>query len=123
MMIGEVSKQFDITEDTLRYYEKIGLIRDVKRKNGIRSYDENDIKTIEFIICMRSAGLSIEFLSQYLTLLRSGDETTDERKNLLIEQRKLLIDRISDMNKTLKRLDYKIEIYDEMMKTVHKDFK
>ena len=123
MMIGEVSKQFDITEDTLRYYEKIGLIRDVKRKNGIRSYDENDILTIEFIICMRSAGLSIDFLSQYLTLLRSGDETIDERKNLLIEQRKLLIDRISDMNKTLKRLDYKIEIYDEMMKTVHKDFK
>ena len=90
MMIGEVSKQFDITEDTLRYYEKIGLIRDVKRQNGIRSYDENDILTIEFIICMRSAGLSIEFLSQYLTLLRSGDETIDERKNLLIEQRKLL---------------------------------
>jgi DNA-binding transcriptional MerR regulator len=123
MMIGEVSKQFDITEDTLRYYEKIGLIRDVKRQNGIRSYDENDILTIEFIICMRSAGLSIEFLSQYLTLLRSGDETIDERKNLLIEQRKLLLDRISDMNKTLERLDYKIEIYDEMMKTVHKDFK
>lgn len=123
MTIGEVSKKFNITEDTLRYYEKIGLIRDVKRKNGIRSYDENDILTIEFIICMRSAGLSIEFLSQYLTLLRSGDETIDERKNLLIEQRKLLIDRISDMNKTLERLDYKIEIYDEMMKTVHKDFK
>lgn len=123
MTIGEVSKQFDITEDTLRYYEKIGLIRDVKRKNGIRSYDENDILTIEFIICMRSAGLSIEFLSQYLTLLRSGDETIDERKNLLIEQRRLLLDRISDMNKTLERLDYKIEIYDEMMKTVHKDFK
>ena len=123
MTIGEVSKKFNITEDTLRYYEKIGLIRDVKRKNGIRSYDENDILTIEFIICMRSAGLSIEFLSQYLTLLRSGDETIDERKNLLIEQRKLLIDRISDMNKTLERLDYKIEIYDELMKTVHKDFK
>jgi len=123
MTIGEVSKQFDITEDTLRYYEKIGLIRDVKRKNGIRSYDEIDILTIEFIKCMRSAGLSIEFLSQYLTLLRSGDETIIERKNLLIEQRKLLIDRISDMNKTLERLDYKIEIYDEMMKTVHKDFK
>ena len=123
MMIGEVSKQFDITEDTLRYYEKIGLIRDVKRKNGIRSYDENDILTIEFIICMRSAGLSIEFLSQYLTLLRSGDETINKRKNLLIKQRKLLLDRISDMNKTLERLDYKIEIYDVMMKTVHKDFK
>ena len=123
MTIGEVSKKFDITEDTLRYYEKIGLIRDVKRKNGIRSYNENDILTIEFIICMRSAGLSIEFLSQYLTLLRSGDETINERKNLLIEQRKLLIDRISDMNKTLERLDYKIEIYDEMMKTVHKDCK
>ena len=123
MTIGEVSKQFDITEDTLRYYEKIGLIRDVKRKNGIRSYDENDIFTIEFIKCMRSAGLSIEFLSQYLTLLRSGDETINKRKNLLIKQRKLLLDRISDMNKTLERLDYKIEIYDEMMKTVHKDFK
>ena len=61
MKIKEVSEQYDITPDTLRYYERIGLIRNVPRdKNGIRNYSEENCNTIAFIKCMRSGNVSIE---------------------------------------------------------------
>ena len=61
MTISEVSKKYNITADTIRYYEKEGLIPTVPRnKNGIRDFDENSCGWIEFIKCMRSAGLEIE---------------------------------------------------------------
>ncbi len=81
MTIKEVSKQFNISSDTLRYYEKIGLIPPVKRnKGGIRNYEETDIKWIEFIKCMRSAGLTIEVLIEYVELCMQGNKTIEARK-------------------------------------------
>lgn len=65
MTISEVSKKYNITADTIRYYEKEGLIPTVPRnKNGIRDFDENSCGWIEFIKCMRSAGLEIETLKK-----------------------------------------------------------
>jgi len=112
MTITEVSKKFDLTQDTLRYYERIGLIPEVNRnKSGIRDYTEEDCRWVEFVKCMRSAGLPIEVLIEYVTLFQQGYETADARKELLIEQRKELIEKMEEMKKTLKRLDYKIERY------------
>lgn len=112
MMIAEVSEKFDISQDTLRYYERIGLIPRVNRnKSGIRDFTEEDCRWVEFIKCMRSAGLPIEVLIEYVGLFQQGDETTAARKELLIEQRKQLIIRMEDMKKTLERLDYKIARY------------
>lgn len=120
MTIAEVSKKFDISQDTLRYYERIGLLHHVNRnKSGIRNYTEEDCKWVEFIKCMRSAGLSIEVLIEYVALFQQGDETIETRKELLIEQRKQLITRLEDMKKTLERLDYKIERYGHL--TVKKE--
>lgn len=69
MKIKEVSEQYDITPDTLRYYERIGLIRNVPRdKNGIRNYSEENCNTIAFIKCMRSGNVSIEGLTEYIEL-------------------------------------------------------
>ena len=116
MTISEVSKKFDITPDTLRYYERIGLIPPVPRnKSGLRDYDDESCRWIEFIKCMRSAGLPIEALSEYVSLFRQGDETIDERRKLLIRERDILAQRISDMRDTLKRLDYKISFYERTM--------
>lgn len=71
MTIAEVSKKYKITQDTIRYYEKIGLIPHVPRsKSGIRDFDENSCNWIEFIKCMRSAGLSIDVLTQYISLFK-----------------------------------------------------
>ena len=114
MMIAEVSNKFDLSQDTLRYYERIGLIPGVNRnKSGIRDYTEEDCRWIEFIKCMRNAGLPIEVLIEYVGLFQQGDATIEARKELLTEQRNQLIARIEDMQKTLERLNYKIERYEQ----------
>ena len=113
MKIAEVSERYSISSDTLRYYERIGLIPPVNRNGGgIRDYSEIDIKRVEFIKCMRSAGLPIETLIEYVALVQQGDKTIEARKEILIEQRELLAARIADMQKTLDILDHKIEVYE-----------
>lgn len=113
MTIAEISKKYNLSQDTLRYYERIGLIPVINRnKSGIRAYTEEDCRWIEFIKCMRSAGLPLEVLIEYVTLFAKGDETIPARKELLNHQREQLAARMEDMKKTLERLDYKIESYE-----------
>jgi DNA-binding transcriptional MerR regulator len=124
MTIAEVSEKFDLSQDTLRYYERIGLIPRVNRnKSGVRNYTEEDCKWIEFIKCMRGAGLPVEVLIEYVGLFQQGDETLEARKELLIEQRNQLIMRIEEMKKTLERLNYKIERYEQAIVTKEKTLK
>ena len=123
MKVSEVSKKYDISADTLRYYEKIGLIKNVPRnKSGIRDYDENALKRIEFIKCMRSAGVEIAILIKYMNLLEQGKKTVLERKNLLSEQKNKLLEKQKSISSTLDRLDYKISLYDEIIEGKRKDF-
>jgi DNA-binding transcriptional MerR regulator len=113
MKIAEVSQQYDISTDTLRYYERVGLIPPVNRNgSGIRDYNELDLRRVDFIKCMRSAGLPIEVLIDYVALVQRGDETIDARKEILKEQRELLLTRMQEMQKTLDILDHKIEVYE-----------
>ncbi len=113
MKIAEVSERFGISPDALRYYERIGLIQTVTRnKSGIRDYCEKDLKRVEFIKCMRSAGLPIEVLIEYVGLVQQGDRTIEARKEILKEQREQLATRIKEMQKTLDLLDHKIDVYE-----------
>jgi len=124
MLISEVSKMYELSADTLRYYERVGLIPAVNRnKSGIRDYTEEDCRWVEFVKCMRGAGLPIEVLIEYVSLFQQGDETIEARKVLLAEQRKQLIEKMEDMKKTLERLDYKIERYNQSVVTREKDLK
>ena len=117
MTIKEVSEMFDLSADTLRYYEKIGLIDDVERTSaGIRNYKDKDIQRIHFIKCMRNAGLSIERLKRYLDLFVEGEDTVTERKEILLSQREELITKIQELEDTLNYLDYKINNYDCIIK-------
>lgn len=114
MTIAEVSKKYDISADTLRYYERIGLIPPVPRtKSGIRDYDEVSCGWIELMKCMRAAGVQIEALIEYVALFQQGDSTVDARKAILIEQRDQLIERMEDMQRSLDRLNDKIERYEQ----------
>lgn len=111
MKIAEVSKQYDISADTLRYYERIGLMRHVRRtESGIRDYTEQDCARIQFIKCMRGAGMSIE------SLIEEGDSTIKQRISLLEEQRDLMRTRVAEMQAGVDRLDYKIANYEKVMK-------
>ena len=113
MKIAEVSERYGISIDTLRYYERIGLIPPVHRNgSGIRDYDELDLRRVDFIKCMRNAGLPVEVLIDYIALVQQGDTTIEARKEILIEQRDLLAARMQEMQKTLDLLNHKIEIYE-----------
>lgn len=123
MQIAEVCRKYNITADTIRYYEKIGLLPKIPRtKNGIRDFDEESCKWIEFIKCMRNAGMEIEILLEYVNLFKKGKSTVQERRNLLEEQRKKLIEKQNNINATIKRLDYKLELYDDIISGKRKDF-
>ena len=114
MKIAEVSEQYGISLDTLRYYERIGLIPPVTRnESGIRDYKELDVRRVEFVKCMRSAGLPIEVLIEYIGLVQRGDQTIEARKDILAEQRELLVSRMNQMQKTMDILDHKIEVYEK----------
>ena len=121
MTIAEVSKKYEITPDTLRYYERIGLIPPVPRtSSGIRNYDKESCGWIELMKCMRKAGVQVEALIEYVDLFRRGDSPIDARKALLIEQRSRLQERMADMQASLERLNDKIDRYEQGLMTAEK---
>lgn len=116
MTIAEVGKAYGLTADTLRYYERVGLLPPIRRtEGGIRDYSEADCRWVEYIKCMRSAGVAIETLIEYVKLFSKGAETIPARKALLLEQRRRIVERIDELNDTLAKLDWKLDGYEERM--------
>lgn len=112
MTIKEVSKMYNLSPDTLRFYEKKGLIGPVKKTSGgIRDYEEDDLKRIEFIKCMRSAEIPVIVLKEYVDLFSAGYETIKERRELLEEQKRILEDKIAKMQEAYEKLNKKIDMY------------
>ena len=122
MTIAEVSKKVNLSADTLRYYERIGLIPEVNRKeSGIRNYTEEDLGWIEFSKCMRNAGMSIEALIEYIKLYKKGDVTLEARKQLLISQKDVIKERLEEIQNTFDRINYKIKNYEKLLVEREKD--
>ena len=118
MTIKEVSEHFGISQDTLRYYERVKMIPKVTRTSGgIRDYQEEDLKWVELALCMRSAGLPIEVMIEYLDLYQKGDETIPALLELLSNQMEVLQEQKKQLEATMNRLAYKISKYEEAMKT------
>ena len=114
MKISDMSEQSGLPVDTLRYYEKVGLLPPVNRTDGgIRDYGELDVKRIDFIKCMRTAGLPIDVLLEYFALVEQGDKTIKARKEILQKQRAQLVIRMAEMQETLDLLNHKIEAYEK----------
>ena len=118
MTIKEVCEKYDITPDTLRYYERVGVIPEVSRtKGGIRDYSEEDIKWVENAVCMRSAGVPVEMLIEYVKLFQEGDSTITARRDLLMEARAEVQKNLDKYQATMDKLNYKISRYEEAVKT------
>lgn len=116
MTIGDVSKKYDITIETLRYYERIELIPKIKRsKGGIREYSTYDCEWIYFVKCMRDSGMPIEALIKYVSLFNEGDSTRNIRKEMLIEQKTAIYKKMDALQEIADKLDRKIERYDQEM--------
>ena len=116
--IHELSGLFGLCPDTLRYYERIGMIPEVTRTaGGIRDYQESDLGWVELVICMRKAGLPVEALIEYVKLYQEGDETFEARLQLLSEEREKLEEQKARIESAINRLNYKISKYEEAVKT------
>lgn len=120
MRIQEVAQSFQISVDTLRYYEKIGLIDEVQKVNGIRSYQEKDIDRIKFIKCMKKSGMSLENISRYFNLYNRGETTLDERLDLLEEQKMKALEEQNELQKSIDYLEFKIDLTKQNLKKFKK---
>ncbi|MBQ2667715.1 MAG: MerR family transcriptional regulator [Clostridia bacterium] len=113
MTIREVSEQYGVTPDTLRYYEKMGMIPPVTRNaSGIRDYTEEDLRWVQLAKCMRASGLSVEAMVQYVRLFQQGDATIPARLELLLSQKAELLEKREKIDAALNWLEKKIERYE-----------
>jgi DNA-binding transcriptional MerR regulator len=118
MTIKEVCSKFNVSSDTLRYYERVGVIPEVHRTSGgIRDYTEDDIKWVEMAVCFRNAEMPIELLTEYVRLFQEGDSTLEARCNLLKEARKRIVEKRRKYDIALERMEYKIQKYEDAVQT------
>ena len=116
MNIKKVSEVTGISADTIRYYERIGLIPRVSRnQSGIRDFTEREIGLLEFVRCFRKAGVSVEALIDYVALLEEGEGTEEARLAILKEQAEKLDARLAELQAARERLAYKIDNYQELI--------
>lgn len=118
MTIKQVCQRYGLTQDTLRYYEKIGVIPPVHRSaSGIRDYDEHDLGWVENAVCLRSAGVPVESIAEYVKLYQAGDETFAARRDLLSHVLADLTEQRSQLDATIQKLTYKVSRYEAAVRT------
>ncbi|MFP3125993.1 MerR family transcriptional regulator [Ectobacillus funiculus] len=116
MNITEVSKLKNVSADTLRWYERVGLIPPVPRTSGgKRDYGEAELQWIDLIVCLRAAGIPVESLIEYNRLFFEGNHTVEARKELLIEARDNLRMKLEEIQYSLTKLEGKIKNYDKWL--------
>lgn len=113
--IGQMSEKIGLSIDTLRYYEKEGLIIPKRDSNNRRVFDETDIKWIEFIKRLKETGMRLADIKTYAKLREQGEETIEERLVLLTQQTSVLLDKQQELANNLAFLDKKIALYQEML--------
>ena len=117
--IKQFAKETGVSEYTLRFYEKEGVLPFVERnKNGNRIYDEQNFEWIYFIISLRETGMPLSEIKRYAELFKQGDSTISERKQMMLEHKKKAEEQLTQILKHLERINYKLALYDVMEKTV-----
>lgn len=114
--ISQVAQMMGVTPSTLRYYDKEGLLPNVKRVNGIRVFEDADFPWLRILNCLKGTGMPIRQIKKYVDLCAAGDATLEQRYAIIKEQRQHVIDQIEQLNFYLKELDYKDWYYQEAIK-------
>lgn len=118
MTIREIAAKTNMSTDTLRYYERIGLLPPVPRNAaGIRNYDEYFVNFINFIKKLKASGMSLEHIIDYIRLAEMGDATIQERKKLLAEAREMLSEKIHDLQLAVQEADYQLNNYENLLQS------
>ena len=114
--ISQVAQMMGVTPSTLRYYDKEGLLPNVKRVNGIRVFEDADFPWLRILNCLKGTGMPIRQIKKYVDLCAAGDATLEQRYAIITEQRQHVLDQIEQLNFYLKELDYKDWYYQEAIK-------
>ena len=114
--ISEVAKMMGVNPSTLRYYDKEELLPDVKRVNGIRIFEDKDFGWLRVLNCLKNTGMPIRKIKRYVELAKYGDETLEERYELIKEQRQSVLQQIEQLQYYLQELDYKDWYYQTAIK-------
>lgn len=111
--IGEMAKLLKVPPSTLRFYDKMGLIPFVERsESGVRVFSEKDYEGLKIIECLKKTGMSIKDIKKFVDMVMLGDETIDERLELMKAQQKNVKRKIEEFNEMLEILDYKCWFYE-----------
>ncbi len=114
--IGEISKKFNLNISTIRYYDKEGLFPNIKRKNGIRKFDNSDVESILVIECLKKTGMKLKEIKKFLDWCTQGDSTLNNRLKMFIEQKNKTLSQIDELKKALNLINYKCWYYEEAVK-------
>jgi DNA-binding transcriptional MerR regulator len=114
--IQDAAAETGVSRDTLRYYEKIGILPGIARsQSGHRRFSDNDMGWIKLVQCLRATGMPIEDLHAYAELMQQGDSTAGERLRILEEHRRRIKADMAELEIALDLVDRKIAGYDEVL--------
>ena len=112
--IGEAAERTGLSTYTLRYYDKEGLLPFVGRtETGIRNFSESDLEWLGLICCLKNTGMSIHDIRIFMQWCAQGDSTLEQRRQMFLDRRKAVEQQIADLQKTLKKIDCKIDYYEK----------
>lgn len=109
--IKEVAEMMNVSTATLRYYDDVGLLPNIKRVNGRRVFEEDDFKWLKLLSCMKEINMPIKKIHEYVLLAQEGDSTLQARFDMVMQQKKNIENQISELQECLKVFEFKEEYY------------
>lgn len=111
--ISQVAKMMGVTPSTLRYYDQEGLLPHIKRVNGIRFFEDEDFRWLRVLKCLKNTNMPIKKIRKYVELAQQGDETLEERYQLILEQKQNILHQIQEYQYYLQEIEYKEWYYQQ----------
>lgn len=105
--IGEVAKLTGLSISTLRYYEKEGLLLGVKRHSGIREFEDKDLNALSLIECLKTSGLQLDEIKEYMDLAKEGDSSLSLRQQIILKSERRLLTQMDALKHSLDMISYK----------------
>lgn len=114
--IKEVADMMGVATSTLRYYDQEGLLPGIERKNGIRVFEDKDFKWLRVLKCLKDTDMPIKKIKEYVELAKKGDDSLEERYELIKEQKQNILNQIKELKYYLKEIEYKEWYYQTAIK-------
>ena len=113
--ISEAAEKTGLPPSTIRFYDKEGLLPNIKRKNGIRVFEDMDLRLMGLLTCLKNTGMPIKRIRNYVELTSKGDETLQARYEIIKAQRQFVLDQIEQLQYYLEELDFKDWYYNKAL--------